>query len=180
MVADYINLDELASCMIRDMSQYSDEVVKKSEETAKAVRNQMKPMLEAKSPVRQYSKNTQVVKRIVVHRVPGVAKAVRETKEAKNQPGYFKQGWAYGNIKLKNGREIYGVRNRAMPTVTHLLNFGHNLISHKSYRGSVGPVVRNTDNKHTGNVGDEGFVDAVQSWGMEELDRRLSEFLDKE
>ena len=125
----------------------------------------MKPMVEEKSPVRVYSTNTQVVKRIIVHRVPGVTAAVRQVKEAKYQPGYFKQGWAYGNIKLKNGREIYGVRNRAMPTVTHLLNFNHNLLTHGKFRG----VVRGT-----------GFVDEVQDWGARELERRLSEFLERE
>lgn len=166
MVAEeYVSIDELAERLIRDMSQYTDEVVKKSKDAALAVRNQMKPMVEERSPVRVYSTNTQVVKRIIVHRVPGVTAAVRQVKESKYQPGYFKQGWAYGNIKLKNGREIYGVRNKAMPTVTHLLNFDHNLLTHGKYRG----VVEGTS-----------FVDEVQNWGVRELERRLSEFLERE
>lgn len=166
MVADeYVSIDELAERVIRDMSQYSDEVVKKSREAAKAVRNQMKPMVENKSPVRRYSTHTQTVSRIIVHRSPGVPKAVKQVKEEKYQPGYFKQGWAYGNIKLKNGREIYGVRNRAMPTVTHLLNFNHNLITHGKFRGEVPGT---------------GFVEEAQNWGIRELERRLSEFLERE
>lgn len=131
MVAEeYVSIDELADRIIRDMTQYSDEVVKKSKEAAKAVRNQMKPMLEERSPIRKYSTNTQVIKRIIVHRGENVPKAVHQIKEEKYQPGYFKKGWAYGNIRLRDGREIYGVRNRNMPTVTHLLNFGHALFAH--------------------------------------------------
>ena len=42
MADEYVSIDELAERVIRDMSQYSDEVVKKSREAAKAVRNQMK------------------------------------------------------------------------------------------------------------------------------------------
>lgn len=166
IVADEnVNIDELAEKLIRDMSQYTDDVVKKSEKAAKAVRNQMKPMVEEKSPVRAYSTHTQVVKRIIVHRVPGVTSAVKQVKEDKYQPGYFKQGWDYGKIKLKNGREIYGVRNKNMPTVTHLLNFDRNLITHGQFRR----IVKGT-----------GFVDEVQDWGTRELERRLSEFLNKE
>lgn len=166
IVADEnVNIDELAEKLIRDMSQYTDDVVKKSEKAAKAVRNQMKPMVEEKSPVRAYSTHTQVVKRIIVHRVPGVTSAVKQVKEDKYQPGYFKQGWDYGKIKLKNGREIYGVRNKNMPTVTHLLNFDRNLITHGQFRR----IVKGT-----------GFVDEVQDWGTRELEKRLSEFLNKE
>ncbi len=165
MADENVNIDELAEKLIRDMSQYTDDVVKKSEKAAKAVRNQMKPMVEEKSPVRAYSTHTQVVKRIIVHRVPGVTSAVKQVKEDKYQPGYFKQGWDYGKIKLKNGREIYGVRNKNMPTVTHLLNFDRNLITHGQFRR----IVKGT-----------GFVDEVQDWGTRELERRLSEFLNKE
>ena len=125
----------------------------------------MKPMVENKSPVRHYSTHTQTVSRIIVHRGPSVPKAVKQVKEEKYQPGYFRQGWAYGNIKLKNGREIYGVRNRAMPTVTHLLNFNHNLITHGKFRGEVQGT---------------GFVEEAQNWGIRELERRLSEFLERE
>lgn len=55
MVADeYVNIDELTECVIIDMSQNSDEVVQKSREAAVTARNQMKPMVENKSPVQQY------------------------------------------------------------------------------------------------------------------------------
>lgn len=163
-MAEYVSVEEVSERVIRDMSQYSREVVEKAQQTAKAVRNEMKPKLEETSPVRHYSTNTQVVKRIIVHRSPSVPKAVKQVKEPKYQPGYFKQGWAYGNIRLRNGREIYGVRNRNMPTVTHLINFDHALFVHRQLAGKVEG---------------SGFVDEVQNWGVRELERRLSEFLER-
>ena len=164
-MAEYVSVDELAERVIRDMSQYSNEVVERSRAVAKTVRNEMKPKLEAVSPTRHYSTNTQVVKRIIVHRSPNVPRAIKQVKEEKYQPGYFKQGWAYGNIRLRDGREIYGVRNRNMPTVTHLLNFDHALCSHK---------------KLVGKVEGTSLVDDVQNWGARERERRLSEFLERE
>ena len=164
-LAEYVSVDELAERVIRDMSQYSNEVVERSRAVAKTVRNEMKPKLEAVSPIRHYSTNTQVVKRIIVHRSPNVPRAIKQVKEEKYQPGYFKRGWAYGNIRLRDGREIYGVRNRNMPTVTHLLNFDHVLFAHK---------------KLVGKVEGTSLVDDVQNWGARELERRLSEFLERE
>ena len=164
-MAEYVSVDELAERVIRDMSQYSNEVVERSRAVARAVRNEMKPKLEAVSPIRHYSTNTQVVKRIIVHRSPNVPRAIKQVKEEKYQPGYFKKGWAYGNIRLRDGREIYGVRNRNMPTVTHLLNFDHALFAHK---------------KLVGKVEGTSLVDDVQNWGARELERRLSEFLERE
>ena len=52
-----------------------------------------------------------------------------------------------------------------MPTVTHLINFDHDLVVH----GIMNGVVHGS-----------GFVDAVQEWAERELDKRLSEFLEKE
>lgn len=163
-MADYVSIEELSTRVIRDMSQYSDETVQRAREAAKDVRKEMKPRLEAVSPVRHYSTNTQVVSRIIVHRSNSVPRAVKQVKEARYQPGYFKTGWAYGNIRLRDGREIYGVRNKNMPTVTHFLNFDHSLFTHGRAAGTV---------KGT------GFVDDVQNWGISELDRRLSEFLER-
>lgn len=164
-MAEYASVEELSAALMRDMGQYTEETVEKAQTAAKEVRSLMKPKLEAVSPVRKYSTNTQVVKKIIVHRSPSVPKAVKEVKADKYQPGYFKQGWAYGLIRTKDGREIYGVRNKNMPTVVHLLNFGHDLFTHGRLRGKVS--------------GSE-LVDDVQSWGEQELERRLSEFLERE
>ena len=84
-MAEYVSVDELAERVIRDMSQYSNEVVERSRAVAKTVRNEMKPKLEAVSPIRHYSTNTQVVKRIIVHRSPNVPRAIKQVKEEKTK-----------------------------------------------------------------------------------------------
>ena len=167
MVADeYVSIDELAERVIRDMTQYSDEVVKKSKEAAKAVRNQMKPMLEERSPIRKYSTNTQVIKRIIVHRGENVPKAVHQIKEEKYQPGYFKRGWTHGIVKVNSHRELYGVYNKNIPTIPHLLNTTHDIVAHgiKYFNAATGTRI----------------ITDVQNWGERELERRLSEFLERE
>lgn len=163
---DYVSIDGMSERILRDMGQYTDEVVSRSRQEAIAVRNAMKPMLEAASPIRHYSTNTQTVRRIVVHRnPPSVPKAVKEIKAAKYQPGYFKVGWNYGNIKAGRNREIYGVKNKNMPTVVHLVNFTHDIVAHG---------MRYINAAHGSNL-----VDNVQNWGARELERRLSEFLER-
>ena len=166
MAEEYVSIDELANRVIRDMTQYSDEVVNRSKEVAKAVRNQMKPMLEERSPIRKYSTNTQIVKRIIVHRGENVPKAVRQIKEEKYQPGYFKRGWVQGIVKVNNHRELYGVYNKNIPTIPHLLNTTHDIVAHdiKYYNAAAGTQL----------------ITDVQNWGEKELERRLSEFLEKE
>lgn len=157
--------DDFSNKMFSDIVNYTSDVVEKAEDAAKKISKDMAAMAEEASPVRHYSTHTQTVKRIVVHRAPPtVPKAIREVKDDKYQPGYFKKGWTTGQIKLKNGK-IFGARNRNMPTVTHLLNFDRNLITHGQFRR----IVKGT-----------GFVDEVQDWGTRELERRLSEFLNKE
>ncbi|MGN0508566.1 MAG: hypothetical protein ACI4GX_04980 [Ruminococcus sp.] len=150
----------LGDQIFNDILNYTNDVKKKAHSAALDIEKQMVKMAEADSPVREYPK---VVKRITVHRSPNCPKAVRVVKPANFQPGYFKKGWTTGTIKTKSGR-LYGARNRNMPTVTHLLNFDHNIITHGAYRG----VVHGTH-----------FVDKIEEWGEQELDRRLSEFLER-
>ncbi len=144
-----------------DILKYTSEVRLKASSAACDIQKQMVKMAEERSPVREYPK---VVRRITVHRSANAPKAVKQVKEGRYQPGYFKKGWTSGTVKTKSGR-IYGARNRNMPTVTHLLNFDHILIAH---------------GRAAGTVYGSGFLDDVQDWGEKELDRRLSEFLDKE
>lgn len=143
-----------------DILNYTSGVKKSAEFIAEDIQKQMVKKAEEASPKREYPS---VVRRITVHRSKNVPKAKKEIKADYFQPGYFRKGWTTGSIKTKNGK-IYGARNRNMPTVTHLLNFEHNIIAHGEYKGVV-PETK--------------FVDNVQEWGEKELDRRLSEFLEK-
>lgn len=157
--------DTLGEQIFRDIVSYTNEVKNKSHKTAAEIQKAMIPRITAASPIRHYSTHTQEVKRIVVHRhPPTIPKATKQVKEDKYQPGYFKKGWVKGNIKTKTGK-LYGVRNENMPTVVHLVNFGHDLISH-----GVG----------VGIVQGSFIVDKVEAWAEKELDAKLSEFLEKE
>ena len=157
--------DDFSNKMFSDIVNYTSDVVEKAEDAAKKISKDMAAMAEVASPVRHYSTHTQTVKRIVVHRAPPtVPKAIREVKDDKYQPGYFKKGWTTGQIKLKNGK-IFGARNRNMPTVVHLVHFGHNLITH----GKGGGIVQGSY-----------LLDHVQEWGEREFERQIDEFLDKE
>ncbi len=157
--------DTLGDQIYKDILAYTNDVVRKADKAAKEIQRQMVPMATNASPVRQYSTHTQEVSNITVHRSPpAVRRAVHRKAPEKFQPGYFRSGWTVGTIAIANGK-LYGVRNKHMPTVTHLINFDHDLVVHG---------IRN------GVVHGSGFVDAVQEWAERELDKRLSEFLEKE
>ena len=143
-----------------DILNYTNGVKKNSESIVKDIQKQMVKKAEEASPTRQYPA---VVRKITVHRSKAAPKAIKEIRPDRFQPGYFKQGWTTGTIKTKSGR-LYGACNKNMPTVTHLLNFDHNLITH---------------GQHWGVVHGSHFVDKVEEWGEKELDGRLSEFLEK-
>ncbi|WP_432651529.1 hypothetical protein [Huintestinicola sp.] len=151
----------LSEQIFNDILKYTNDVKKKAHSAALDIEKQMVKMAENASPVREYPK---VVKRITVRRSPGSPKAVKVIQPERYQPGYFKKGWVTGTIKTKSGR-LYAARNKNMPTVTHLLNFDHKLITHRVCRG----VVYGTH-----------FVEKIQDWGERELDRRLSEFLEND
>ena len=144
-----------------DILNYTNGVKKSAEFIAEDIQKQMVKKAEEASPTRQYPA---VVRKITVHRSKAAPKAIKEIRPDRFQPGYFKQGWTTGTIKTKSGR-LYGVFNKNMPTVTHLLNFNHNLITHGKFRGEVQGT---------------GFVEEAQNWGIRELERRLSEFLERE
>ncbi len=148
----------------------SDRVVKQTradveKKTSKAIRHTQDDMLSriiAASPVRHYSTHTQVVSHITVHRSRNAARAVHVAAPEKEQPGYFKAGWVRGTLKTKSGK-IYGVRNKNMHTVPHLLNFDRRYFSHRHYieilEGS-------------------GFMDRISEDAQRELDAELEQFLE--
>lgn len=77
--------------------------------------------------------------------------------------GHMRDNWVKGDIRLKDGGgTLYGVRNKLKPSVVHLVNFPHRIVVHGVDTG------RYTE-------GDD-FVDRVQDWGVNELDRRLKDY----
>lgn len=78
--------------------------------------------------------------------------------------GHMRDGWVKGTIQLKDsGGTLYGVRNKLKPFMVHLVNFPHRIVVHGVDTG------RYTEGND--------FVDRVQDWGVNELDRRLRDYL---
>lgn len=175
--------------MIRDMTAYTEEVKENAHRIAKNIRNRdMVQKLTDLSPVRNYSTHTQVVSEIIVHRnkeyrnIDGrymntggdeysalsglkiAKKAIHKEKGEQYQPGYFKKGWVKHDLHSRDRyKTIYGVRNKNIPTVVHLLNYDHELITH---------------NKHRGVVHGTGFVDNVSDEAMQKFDSEFTAWLE--
>ncbi|MCC8042419.1 MAG: hypothetical protein LIO69_02710 [Oscillospiraceae bacterium] len=149
---------------------YNNNTVQAAAAAARRIQREMLAEVTAVSPVRKYptpEHDTGVVKEITVHRnPPAVPKAVHTEKAAYYQPGYFKAGWASKTNTYKDsGAKRYFVYNKNMPTVTHLLNFDHVLVTHGALRGVV----------HGSR-----FLDDVQEKAMNEFENELSRIYHKE
>lgn len=145
----------MSNDILTSILDYSNAIIDESHEIANDIQEQMLTKIKQVTPVRKYSTNTQVVKRIIVHRSPpAVPKAIRQEKAAKYQPGMTRKSWkrltthnlegmySFGggthsilqstigtNIRsAQTPRTIYAVRNTARWSIIHLLNFGHDTI----------------------------------------------------
>ena len=152
----------------KSMVTYTQEVRAKAEQAAKEIQKEMKAKLlnGETTPKRAYptkAHDTGVVMEITRNRI-GNTPAVHTKKKDSCQPGMMRKGWVVKDLKIKDNSIIYGVRNKNMPTVVHLVNFDHELITHGAVRGTVHGT---------------GFVDEVSEWGRNELDRELDEFLER-
>lgn len=164
MNGEYSGNAGVGDAILQDIQKWSGEKQKEINAAAKNIRNQMRRKLEDTTPVQDYPHNNGVVKRIVVHR-RGRIPAVKENAPAHRQPGAMKAGWVNATLKNKQGRYIIGVRNEALPTVVHLVNFDHDVYSHRKFTGKV---FKGTE-----------FVDKVQEWGQEQLDREIQNILNR-
>lgn len=164
MMDEYSGNAHVGDAILQDIEKWSGEKQKEINNAAKNIRNQMRRKLEDITPVQDYPHNNGVVKRIVVRR-RGKIPAIKENASADRQPGAMKGGWVNATLKNKQGRYIIGVRNVALPTVVHLVNFDHDVYSHKKFTGVV--------------YHGTGFVDKVSEWGQEQLDREIQNILNK-
>lgn len=178
----------MSNDILTSILEYSESLVDEAHDIANDIQVQMLSKIKQVTPIRNYSKNTQIVKRIIVHRSPNVPKAIREEKNWKYQPGVTKESWkrlttnvlgtfypvySYSlqqstigtNIRsTRSPRTIYAVRNTTRWSIIHLINFTHDTVAHnKTY----------LDSSKGSN-----FVTEVQNWGERELKRRLQEIFD--
>ena len=163
-MSDYVGDSHIGDAILQDVQKWSGAKQNEINSAARKIRNQMKAKLDETTPVQDYPYNNGVVMRIVVHRRKNIP-AVKEVASADRQPGAMKSGWANATLKNAEGRYVIGVRNKTLPTVVHLVNFDHDVFSHKRFTGTV--------------YHGSGFVDKVQDWGQEELDKEIKKILDK-
>lgn len=155
----------MAESLFEHYKKWKKEKIEDVNAAAKNISKDMVFLAAAASPVRKYSTRTQTVSHITAHRYPGVrSKAVHTAAPEKEQPGYFRNGWTTGQIKLKNGM-IYGARNKNMPTVVHLVHYPHRLIVHGVSKGTV--------------YGSH-FLEHAEEWGAERLNDEIKKIMEKE
>ena len=164
---NYAGSSHLGDAILQDINRWSGQKQQEINTAARRIRNEMRPELETVTPVRNYPHNNGVVMRITVHRIGSGKKARRAKREAlpdEFQPGAMRSGWINATLKSKQGRYVVGVRNKTVPSLIHLVNFDHDLVSHGHRVG----VVHGTS-----------FVDKVQEKGQqkfsEEAERILNE-----
>lgn len=151
----------IGDAVLRDLKTWTDEKTEKVNKAAKKIQQEMKRQIEAATPVRDYPYNNGTVMRIIVHRGGNVKRAVWQ--QAEHQPGAMKKGWTTVTLNKNYWKKIYGVRNKAYPSLIHLVNFDHDVVSHgeKTWR-----VVHGTE-----------FVTKVQKNGQDKLDAEIKKIL---
>lgn len=130
--------------IIEDMRQWSAEKEKQLEKAMSKIQRDMKLNLEFQRSSREKEQS------------------VYPNRKHKTEPGTMRKNWANASLS-RLGRQnvkIKAVRNKAMPTVVHLVNFGHAVKAHGRIVG-----------EYKGN----GFVSDVQEWGNKELEKKIRE-----
>ena len=144
----------IASEMDKDIRQYSEQVKSDCEKIAREVQADMLAMIPSRTPVGKGDRN-----------------------------GHLRDGWVKGDIRLKSGAgTLYGVRSKNKPSIVHLVNFPHRIVT--MARGNneqgtatfrhVGTALYRT--AAAGMTHGDPFVDEVQDEGVQELDERLTRY----
>lgn len=150
--------------LIEHYIRWNREKEQKIENAAKELQGQMLRELPGVTPVRHYPHNGGVVRHITANRA-GNSPAKREDAPEYDQPGAMRAGWVKATVTLgRNGNRVYAVRNKALPSVVHLLNFKRDHYSH---------------GKITGELPGNNFVTNVQEKAQQELDRKITRIMEE-
>lgn len=145
----------LSDEIYNDILKYTDKVKSDCDKIAKGVQKQMLAEIPQETPVGVYG-----------------ARDKRRLRE------HMKDGWVKDSIRLKkSGGRLYAVRNAVKPSVVHLVNFPHRITATEYAGSGSARLLYRTDKGMT--QGDP-FVDRVQDKAVDELDRRLREYFNKE
>ncbi len=159
---DYMGNEHLCDAILGDIKKWTGEKQKEIEKSARKIQNQIKQKLEETTPVENYPYNNGVKMEIVVQRRKKI-KAIKA--HAERQPGLMKSGWTKATLKNKDKKYVIGVRNKAVPSLVHLVNFDHRVVAHKKDTGVM------YHGSH--------FVDKVQEWGQKEFEKEIEKILNK-
>lgn len=141
------DMNDIGEQIIKDMQKWSAEKDKQVDKAMSEIQKNMKLNLEFQRSKREEEQSTYPL------------------RKHKTEPGTMRQSW--GNVtltKMVKNTKIKGVRNKALPTVVHLVNFGHTV---KSHGRSVGEAEGNN------------FVTDVQEWGNKEFLKKIKEIYEK-
>lgn len=89
-------------------------------------------------------------------------KATSPVNEKGKKAGFYAKGWTYekGKTTYNNQKKVKGVvRNKTVPQLTHILEYGHPLVRH-------GKVV--------GNVEAKEHIRPVAEWCVDEIENKLN------
>lgn len=151
--------------LIEHYTLWSRDKTQRLENEAKQLQNKMAAELPPQTPVQKYNSRSGVVNHITVNRV-GNNPAVRVTAPDYEQPGAMRQGWQKATVKLgKNGQKVYAVRNKALPTIVHLINFDRDFFSHGQIKKRL-----------SGSF----FVTNIQDTAAEELKEKIRQIMESE
>ena len=158
----------LGEFLTDSLTRYTTDKEKEIHQAALSIQKEMLAEVISRSPVQNYSHNGGVRRRLVVRRSKN-SPAKWGSWEGRFSPGKFHAGWIKSTLSPKSKKEkIYAVRNKAVPNLTHLVNFRHSHFSHGKYTGEI-----------PGNRRDPEFVTNVQDKGIEKFGNEIEKILSK-
>lgn len=136
--------ENIGEQIIKDMTKWSAEKDKQVLSAMSEIQKQMKLNLEFQRSKRE------------------IQQSVYPNRHYKTEPGTMRENWANASLSHlgKWKAQVKAVRNKAMPTVVHLVNFGHIVKAHGRIVG-----------EYKGN----NVVTDVQEWGVKELEKKIKE-----
>lgn len=150
------------------LTRYTTDKEKEIHKAALSIQKEMLSEVISRSPVQDYDHNGGVRRRIVVRRM-GKTPAKWGSWGDRFSPGKFHAGWVKSTLSPKSKKEkIYAVRNKAVPNLTHLVNFEHLHYAHGKNTGEI-----------NGNEHDPKFVTNVQDKGIEKFGKEIEKILNK-
>ncbi len=106
-------MSDIGEQIIKDMKEWSAEKEKKVDKAMSGIQKEIKVKLEAHKSEREKDQG------------------VHPNRDHKTAPGTMRQNWGNATLnKIVKDAKIKAVRNKALPSVVHLVNFDHTIKAH--------------------------------------------------